>query len=185
MYIIGIVGFALFFLGDLNDLRSIHKLFKASFYAGCLFLVISTALLLINSRTALPWAVRVPFMLLAALFLFLTMISLFGSFSVEDGYEHPGEKRPVYTKKLYALSRHPGIPFLILFYACLIPAFGFPVKAVLLFALLDIALGIFEDMIVFPRMLSGYAAYKETTPCMIPNGKSIRACIEDFKGRTE
>ncbi len=185
MYIIGIAGFALFFLGDLNDLRPIHKIFKASFYAGCLFLVLSTAMLLIKSHTGLPLLIRVPFMLLAALFLFLTMMSLFGSFSVEDGYEHQGEKRPVYTKKLYALSRHPGIPFLILFYACLIPSFGFPAAAVLIFALLDIALGIFEDLVVFPRVLSGYDLYKETTPCMIPNGNSIRACIEDFKGRNE
>lgn len=184
MYIIGIAGFALFFLGDLNDLRSIHKLLKASFYAGCLFVVISTILLLLRSDASLPFYVRIPFMVLAALFLFLTMMALFGSFSVEDGYDRPGEKRPVYTKKLYALSRHPGILFVILFYACLVPAFGIPVKAVLIFALLDIALGLFEDRIVFPQMLSGYDTYKETTPCMIPNGKSIRACIDDFKGRT-
>ena len=95
----------------------------------------------------------------------------------EASYARPGEKRPACTTGVYALCRHPGVLWFAGLFACLWLAAGLPLQDAAVYTILNVLLVWFEDRCVFPDLLEGYEAYRASTPFLIPNGKSIRACI--------
>lgn len=174
-------AYLLLLLGDISDLSGKCKYLKFSFFAGLLLLSGTTIFYILTGTPTLPLPVRAAAIIFSVCFLILTVLSLFGSFPVNEGYGRAGEKRPVYDRKLYALSRHPGVLFLVLFYFSLIPAFGIPLAFPILASILDLALALFEDKVVFPAVLTGYSEYRKSTPFLIPTKKSLRNCFRDFR----
>ncbi len=182
MFWVGIIAFALFVLSDLNDMLDFGKAFKISFWIGSALLLISVIYQCLNGSVHTSVTGVVFAAVFAVVFLILMLYSLFGSFSVEEGYLSPGTKRSVYTKKMYALCRHPGVLWFAFLMACLY-FMGLSLTAAVTYTVLNIALAAFEDIVVFPAILSGYEEYRHRTRFLIPDIGGIRACINDFKGK--
>lgn len=174
--LLGIIAFFLFFLHDWNDWKGKENTLPIWFPAGVLCLVVGTFLLSHTGEAPFSGWVRVLFLALGLLFLCLIIYTLFFALPATASYAKPGEERPVETRGVYALCRHPGVLWFIGLFLCLWAAAGVPLFAVFFFSGLNILLVAFEDCWVFPQKLQGYQNYKRSTPFLLPNGKSVRAC---------
>ena len=61
-------------------------------------------------------------------------------------------------------------------YGCLWVAAGLPLWEAAVYSGLNVLLVLFEDRCVFPARLEGYREYQRTTPFLLPDRRSIRAC---------
>lgn len=178
MFFAGCLSFALFFLSDMNDLRFHKRELFWLFPLGFLLLTVSIVFLCIdNSAPELSLIWRIMFWVLFAAFLALEIYSLFFALPASESYASPGFKRPVCSSGVYALCRHPGVLWFFGAMVCLYFAAGLPLYAAMVFTLLDVALVIYEDYIVFPAVLSGYDEYRRKTPFLVPTPKSIGRCF--------
>ena len=177
-YLLGLCAFALFFISDYNDWRLGQQRWKLCFPLGGLLLAVGTLLQCRLKVSVLTDGGRILGFLLGALFLFLLIYTLFFALPVEASYARPGEKRSVCTTGVYALCRHPGVLWFAGLYVCLWAAAGLPLRNAVTYCLLNVLLVLFEDRCVFPDKLEGYVTYRTTTPFLIPNRKSIRACMK-------
>lgn len=187
MYAIAVAAFVLLWLGDLNDYKLKKQILKVCFPAGVLLLAAAAVLLCIRGNGAADHSVviRIIAGIIGAFSLWAEIYSLFFSFDSRDAYGPETDKAVmVYTRRMYALCRHPGVLFFIILFACLHLAAGADLAGAVLLCVLNVLLIIYEDCIVFPQMLGGYAEYKQEVPFLIPNRNSIRRCIEDFKENT-
>ena len=174
--LLGLCAFLLFFLSDYNDWRLARPELKACFPLGGVLLAVGTVL---EARQGVPLAagwLRGLFFALAAVFLALLVYTLFFALPVEASYAHPGGKRPACTTGVYALCRHPGVLWFVGLYGCLWVAAGLPLWEAAVYSGLNVLLVLFEDRCVFPARLEGYREYQRTTPFLLPDRRSIRAC---------
>ena len=183
MFFLGISAFILFFISDINDAWLHSKLLKPAFFLGAIFLTIAVAVLSANGVTTLNLVIRVLFGILGVVFFSLLIYSLFIAIPAVNSYTKPGLKRPVYTQGVYALCRHPGVLWFTGLCFCLYAVFGFPLYAATTYSVFNGVLVLFEDKVVFPKVLSGYSEYSRTTPFLIPNCKSISSCISYYRGQ--
>ena len=175
-YLLGLCAFALFFLSDWNDWKWKRRELRPCFPLGGVLLSVGT-FLEVRRRTPLVsgW-LRGLCVLLAAAFLVLLIYTLFFALPAEASYGRPGERRPACTTGVYALCRHPGVLWFARLYVCLWAAFGLPLWEAASLSGWNVLLVWFEDRCVFPAVLEGYGDYQRTTPCLLPNRRSIRAC---------
>ena len=180
--VLGVFAFALFFANDYNDWKWARRELKACFPTGGLLLAAAT-ILGISQGTAPPhtW-VTVFLAVLAGTFLVLLAYTLFFALPTEASYSRPGEERPVVATGVYALCRHPGVLWFIALYLCLWGCTGLSLWETALYSGLNVLLVIFEDRCVFPGRLAGYAEYCSTTPFLLPNRQSLRACRQTLRG---
>jgi protein-S-isoprenylcysteine O-methyltransferase Ste14 len=173
---IGASAFALFIIYDINGAKKNLPVLKPLFGIGLALLTISTAAVLYLSRgrayTATPL-----FLAAAALFLALTIYSLFFALPFKSTYADG--RPPLCTTGMYALCRHPGVLWLSLMYAALYGALpcGLTLSSGLIFSALDILYALFQDVWTFPRIFEGYGEYRRTTPFLIPDPASVRRAI--------
>lgn len=174
--LLGALGFAAFALKEIADydpelLKKVSK--NSVLRSGALYYVGGIALIAVGTAVQLKAIRSVEFCIAAAVFLALQLYALFGCFPSKNAYGS-GEKQVVYDKGIYALCRHPGLLFFAGMYICLCLGTELPWYCAALYTALDLALVIFEDVAVFPRTLDGYEKYRNSTPFLIPNGKSIK-----------
>ena len=177
-YLLGLCGFALFFLSDYNDWRLHWAPLKVCFPVGGGLLAASTIWEICRREPLVSGWLRGSILALAAGWFLLLIYTLFFALPVKEAYACPGEKRRVCTTGVYALCRHPGVLWFAGVYVCLWGAEGIPLGLVLLLNALNVGLVWFEDRCVFPDVLEGYDTYQRETPFLIPTGKSIRACVK-------
>ncbi len=178
MFLVGCAGFALFFLGDYNDLRLRKRALALCFPAGCALLTVSAAALALRHPSPLPWAAaRAAAWALTAVFLALEVYTLFFAIPAGASYAAPGKKRPVCRAGVYALCRHPGVLWFGAAFFFLWLAAGLPLGAALVWTALDVLLVIYEDAAVFPALMDGYDDYRASTPFLIPTCASLRRCF--------
>ena len=174
--LLGLCAFLLFFLSDYNDWRLARPELKVCFPLGGVLLAVGTVL---EARQGVPlvagWLQGL-FFVLVAVFLSLLVYTLFFALPVEASYAHPGGKRPACTTGVYALCRHPGVLWFAGLYGCLWVAAGLPLWEAAVYSGLNVLLVLFEDRCVFPARLEGYREYQRTTPFLLPDRRSIRAC---------
>lgn len=175
--LLGCLSFCLFFLGDWNDWKWSLPGLRCCFPIGILLLTVATAHLAEPGKTFLPIGIKAVFYLLGAGFLGLLIYTLFFALPAKEAYAQQGDRRQTLTNGIYALCRHPGVLWFTGLYLCLW-AVGVPLSAVLLYCGLDLLLVVFEDFFVFPARLAGYDAYRQTTPFLLPNRGSLRACLK-------
>ena len=177
----GAFAFVCFILSDYGKLRRRSKYWNLLFWFGALLLILAAAALT-------PWreiALRISehpvalWILIAAAagFLALLIHTLFFALPFQRNYTGVADHRhPLVDKGVFALCRHPGVLFFGLFFLCfylIVPVL--PVLlAFLIFTGLDILYVLWQDLYLFPKTISGYDRYKETTPFLLPNKKSIR-----------
>ncbi len=113
----------------------------------------------------------------------LLIYSLFINLPFRKTYITTGVGDNLITTGLYALVRHPGVPWFILFMLSLIlvSRSSLLLIAAPIFILLDIVLVIVQDKFFFVRMFDGYDSYQRKTPMLVPNRQSISAFINSLK----
>ena len=186
--IFGTIAFILFVIYDLEQAGAtshrFHKITKFLFTIGSLMLVGATVHLLWKSNLFVTaWTGSVIFSLFfAAAFLVLLIYTLFFALPFEETYVAQ-EAHKTYDKKMYALCRHPGVLWFAGFYICLWLAFGTKPLLVMAicFSLLNFCYVILQDLYTFPKVFSDYTDYKKRVPFLIPNGKSMKRCMDTFK----
>lgn len=179
---LGICAFALFFLSDYNDWHMKRKVLRVCFPLGAVLLAGGTLLRCGIGDIFVDGWLRVVVLAAALAFFLLLFYTLFFAIPREASYARPGEKRSVCTTGVYALCRHPGVLWFMGGYACLSAAAGLPAVDSAIYSALNVLLVYVEDRIVFPKLMDGYGAYQASTPFLIPNGRSIRAC---FRGKKD
>ncbi len=183
--LLGCAGFVLFFLYDVLQTLTPFRGSGALFFLGLALLLAGTGGLIARSLQAGP-SVAAPralaALLLAGVFLFLLLHSLFFSLPRETYHKAPGHALRLVDTGLYALCRHPGVLFFCGLYAALWLAFGgkLLLLAALCYSLLNLLYGLMQDRWSFPRQFAGYHEYRARTPFLIPNRKSLRACLRSW-----
>lgn len=182
MFLLGCLAFALFALSDLNDLRLHRRSLLFCFPSGAALLSVSLAFQL-NRTGALVSAAggRVLFWLLFAIFMALLLHALFFTFPVSAAYDSPGAVRPVCRRGQYALCRHPGVLWFSCAACCLWAGAGLPLLSAASYILLDILLAAFEDLVVFPVLLTGYDSYRRDTPFLFPTLRSMESALKSMR----
>ena len=180
LWLLGVAAFFLFFVYDACERRPHRTWMSFLFPAGCLlFLVAVIGQLAPFSPSLPPPGVRLLFGLLGMGAFFLLIKALFFSFPKEEGYTHTGEKRPVFTGGPYRFCRPPGVWGMALLLYCLGPSMGLPLWTAALYSMLNLFLALFEDRMIFPRVLTGYEAYRRTTPFLFPKWREL--CVSRKK----
>ena len=108
--------------------------------------------------------------------------TLFFALPFEETYVAQ-EAHKTYDKKMYALCRHPGVLWFAGFYICLWLAFGTKPLLVMAiwFSLLNFCCIVLQDKYSYPKVFSDYGDYQKRVPFLIPNGKSLKRCLDTFK----
>lgn len=184
-YLVGCAGFVLFYLYDVLQIKAPTRVSAKLFFIGLALLLFGTGGLIVEALGAgsnLLCARGIGALILATLFLFLLLHSLFFSLSKETYQESQDAPPPLVDTGLYALCRHPGVLFFMGLYICLWLAFGgdLLLLAAWSYSLLNLLYGLMQDLWSFPRQFAGYDGYRRRTPFLIPNAKSVRACVRTW-----
>jgi protein-S-isoprenylcysteine O-methyltransferase Ste14 len=177
---IGTIGFIVIHLFDIVSLKRIPgaKLFTWVLGSGLLAYAL-TMVCLQSDKLPLPvWSTWLGWVLLS-ISLFLLIYSLFINLPFRKTYVTTGVGNKLITTGLYALVRHPGVHWFILFVLSLIlvSKSSLLLIAAPIWIFLDILLVLIEDKFVFTRIFDGYESYRKQTPMLLPNRKSISACV--------
>lgn len=175
---LGIGGFLLYLLYDINSFKWQSQLLHTAFALGTLLVGAATVLDLWGAWRLGAFSGPGDAMLLlaAAACLAALVYSLFFALPFQETYREQETGRRVYDGGAYALCRHPGILCFFGLYLCLGLA-ALPGKLLahgMAFSLLDLAYAGFQDRITFPRTFCDYEAYRQKAPFLIPTGESIR-----------
>ena len=181
---IGALGFLVIHLFDIVSLKRISGVKPFTWILGSGLFVYalinvcfqSDKLLLPGWTTWLGWG-------LLSVSLLLLIYSLFINLPFRKTYIANGVGDKLITTGLYALVRHPGVHWFILFMLSLIlvsKSSMLPIAS-LIWILLDIVLVVVQDKFIFGRMFDGYASYRKETPMLVPNRRSINAFINSLK----
>lgn len=177
----GITGFAFILLLDWADCRGLGALRAVSLAVAAAALAAATAMLVSSPpRLGSPLAVRLAGWLLAAVFAFLLVVSLFVEVSMAGA---PNGKRRLRTTGTYALVRHPGAIWLLFLHLSLAFATdsGPLLVAVPFWTGANLILVGLEDRVFFPRLFGGpYLEYRRAVPFVVPSRASIGNCLATF-----
>ena len=177
---IGAIGFTVIHLFDIVSLKRIPKAKPVTWALGSGLLIYSLVMIcLAPDKLLLPsWLTWLGWGALGVS-LSLLVYSLFIKLPFQKTYVATGVGDKLVTTGVYALVRHPGVLWSTLFMLSLIPVSrsSLLLIAAPIFILLDILLVVIQDKFYFGQMFSGYDRYRKETPMLIPNRKSIIACI--------
>lgn len=178
--IIGILAYLLFYIYDINEIKKIDTRLKGTFYLGIILQIIGTAGIIADNLRYLRLS---PLGVTIGLTGFIFLIySLFFALPFKETYIGTSEKRKVYNRGIYAMSRHPGVLFYIIFYLglALLQPTTYIIGTYTIWCLLNIGYIIFQDLWTFPRTFEDYKEYRRTTPFLIPTIKSIKSSIDNI-----
>lgn len=178
----GTVGFLCYYFYDFNSIKNPQGIGRYFFGIGSLCVGISLIYEIYTQHSSMNthnlWFYV--FLCLGILCFGLLIYTLFFCFDAQETYIHVNQKRMAYTKGMYALCRHPGVIWFVLGFFCLYAMM--PTTHVLLYVSLmsiyNIIYIIIQDIYIFPETFYNYQEYKQQTPFLIPNIKSIKQCIQ-------
>lgn len=180
VFLLGTVGFILYFIYDINSVTFHHKVLHLFFALGSLLLVISTVWKVIASWTECGFGVRIVCIAGAVVFGVLLIYTLFFAIPFEETYRQDDHERLAYTKGVYALCRHPGVLMFAGLYLCLWGMTGNRLAGVYFVCMIlwNVAYIILQDLWSFPKTFSNYREYQKETPFLIPTPKSVGKCLK-------
>lgn len=182
--VIGCLGFLVIYLFDVVSLKKLPGTKPFVWVLGSGLTVYALAMVCLRSdKLPLPlWLTWLGWALLAISILLL-IYSLFITLPFRKTYVTNGVGDKLVTTGMYALVRHPGVHWFILFMLSLIlvSRSSLLLVAAPIFILLDIALVIVQDKFFFGRMFDGYGNYRRETPMLVPNRRSINAFIHSLR----
>ena len=175
---LGIAGFVLYILYDINSITLRSRLLHAAFAVGTLLVATATVLdILVAWRLGAFSGAADTALIAAAVVCFGALVySLFFALPFQATYGAGSAGRHVCSRGIYGLCRHPGIlcffgMFLFLGIAAL-P--GRLLVNGIVFSLLDLAYAWFQDRVTFPKTFCDYEDYQKKVPFLIPTGDCIR-----------
>lgn len=121
--------------------------------------------------------------ILLSISLILLIYSLFINLPFRKTYIATGVGDKLIRTGLYTLVRHPGVIWLslVLLSLILVSKSSLLLIAAPIFIVLDIVLVVMQDKFFFGRMFDGYKSYRQETPMLLPNRRSINAFIDSLK----
>lgn len=176
--LLGITGFILCFLYDINSFTLRSRVLHSTFGIGTALIAVATVLDLRTAWKADAFSGFPDLLLLllgAACFAAL-IYCLFFALPFHETYAEQTGGRCVYDRGVYALCRHPGI-------LCFFGMFLFAGIAALpgpllmhgcVFSLLNLVYALFQDRITFPKTFFDYHTYRKRVPFLIPTRDSTR-----------
>ena len=177
--LLGILGFALFLLYDVNSFTWRSRLLHKAFALGAVLLAGATALDLAAALRMGAFSGLKDLILLVAgaLCLAALVYCLFFALPFAETYQDTDGPPAVCDRGVYALCRHPGVLCMLgmyLFWGLgALPATM--LRNGLIFSGLNTVYVCFQDRMTFPRTFPDYPDYQKNVPFLIPTGASIRA----------
>ena len=181
---IGILGFLIIHLFDINSLKRIPGAKPCTWSLGSGLVVYSLTMICLSpDKLLLPaWSTWLGWGLLS-ISLFLLVYSMFINLPFRKTYVATGVSNDLVTTGLYALVRHPWVHgfTLVLLSLVLVSRSSLLLIASPIWIFLDILLVVLQDKLVFGRMFDGYDAYRQETPMLLPNRRSVNAFISSLR----
>lgn len=186
--ILGTAGFVLYFVYDINSVLSKNVCLQKFFAWGSILVVASVV-----AEFCSVWGqghrsveAVIGFGIGALFFLGLLIYTLFFALPFEETYCEENKLRAAYTEGVYGLCRHPGVLWFAGAFLCMWGMLG-GWRPGIYFGLMifwNYLYIIFQDLWTFPRTFFNYREYQQSTPFLIPNGKSIRVCMKSIRKRS-
>lgn len=186
-FILGTLGFLMYFIYDINSIIWKSSILQRFFATGSIFVtgsvVWAVGSALNDGMMKLP--VTVVLGVGALVFLILLIYTLFFALPFEETYLEESRERLAYTEGIYSLCRHPGVLWFAGVYLCLWGVSGELSQGIYFISMIfwNYLYIIFQDLWTFPKTFTNYDEYKKRTPFLIPNGRSIQACLVWCKKR--
>ena len=177
--LLGMLGFLLFFLYDVNSFTWRSRLLHKSFALGVTLLAAATVLDLATALRMGAFSGLKDLILLVAgaLCLAALVYCLFFALPFAETYQDTDGPPAVCDRGVYALCRHPGVLCMLgmyLFWGLgALPATM--LRNGLIFSGLNTVYVCFQDRMTFPGTFPDYPDYQKNVPFLIPTGASIRA----------
>ena len=177
--LLGMLGFLLFFLYDVNSFAWRSRLLHKSFALGVTLLAAATVLDLAAALRMGAFSGLKDLILLVAgaLCLAALVYCLFFALPFAETYQDTDGPPAVCDRGVYALCRHPGVLCMLgmyLFWGLgALPATM--LRNGLIFSGFNTVYVCFQDRMTFPRTFPDYPDYQKNVPFLIPTGASIRA----------
>ena len=186
--ILGTAGFVLYFVYDINSVLSKNVCLQKFFAWGCILVVASVVAEFCSAWGQGHRSVEavIGFGIGALFFLGLLIYTLFFALPFEETYCEENKLRAAYTEGVYGLCRHPGVLWFAGAFLCMWGMLG-GWRPGIYFGLMifwNYLYIIFQDLWTFPRTFFNYREYQQSTPFLIPNGKSIRVCMKSIRKRS-
>ena len=180
-FILGTVGFLLYFVYDVNSITWKNSVLQRFFAFGSACVAISAIWELwenLRGGIAHP-AVCAVFGAGSIGFLGLLIYTLFFALPFEETYLEINQKRMVYTEGVYCLCRHPGVLWFAGAYLCFWGMTGNLSRGIYFISMIlwDCLYIVLQDVWIFPATFTNYDAYKRSTPFLFPDRKSLKAFL--------
>ena len=172
---IGILGFVLLLMFDLCSLCKKNHLKYLFGVSGFLLIAVSSILIVVDfsSYLEINGIYRIASLVIALISFLLLVYSVF----IEVGrktYKLKNEHALV-TNGTYALTRHPGVLWMLLLY--IFGAIFFQnllaIYAALIWTFVNIVYVTIQERFIFNKIFDNYDKYRESTPMLLPNYNSI------------
>ena len=181
---IGAFGFLIIHLFDIVSLKRIPGAKPGIWILGSGLLVYALMMACLRSdKLLLPmWSAWLGWGLLFVSFSLL-VYSLFINLPFRKTYVATGVSSKLIKTGLYALVRHPWVYCftLLLLSLILVSRSSLLLIASPIWILLYILLVVIQDKFLFGRMFDGYDTYRQETPMLLPNRRSISAFVNSLK----
>jgi len=171
------------------DLAALKKSRVFKFVLGgvpiILFIIALIGVCTYASRFHLPeWTLYLGYFLLL-LASYLMYLSLIREIHPQEAYLSESHGKQLVKTGTYALVRHPGVLWFILFLLALllISRSRLLLLAAPIWISMDILYILIQDKFYFPQMFPGYEQYRKETPLLIPTRKSLRRFLNTMAGK--
>lgn len=179
MVILGVIGFGILFLSDLSGLHKKSTLQKLFAITGTLIIFSSSIhILYYTSR----FTSNIPVLILSGTLTITFLILLIYSVVYEVGVKNKEGK--LVTTGTYAICRHPGVIWFLLYYVFGSIVFGSTeiLVAGIIWSVANIIYVILQEKLVFNKIFDGYENYVKITPMLLPNRNSIKRFNNTLNG---
>ncbi|MFC1925752.1 methyltransferase family protein [Chloroflexota bacterium] len=177
---IGIFGFLAAFFFDMVSLRSIPRAKPVIWIIAVALIVFAHLMVCVKSeRLEFPiWLSGIGWALLPV-FIFLFLYSLFVNLPFRQTYVASGIGNELIRTGTYALVRHPGVLWYAFFLISLILVSESKLLLIAspIWLVMDTLHVIIQDKFLFSKMFEDYDDYRQETPMLIPNMRSMGHCL--------
>ena len=173
MYLtVGILGYIALSLADIISFSRNNAVQRSISSVGYLSIALSVIGAMAGASPAqLPQGLRSALIPAAVLWFSMTAYSVFLELPLYGSGTAGGNGKPrVVDRGTYGIVRHPGVVWFTFGMISLIALYEigpFTVTAVVLI-LMDLILATVQDLVIFPRTIDGYDAYRREVPFIIP-----------------
>lgn len=180
LIILGVIGFV-FMLG--SDLCALYNHNKGKYFLaffGVLFIFVSSIVILFDGNT---YAISNVWRFASGFFTLVFFSLLFYSVVIEVNKKRD-EKEKLLTTGTYALSRHPGVLWFMLYYVfgSILFASTEILIAGLIWSFVNVIYVLLQEKLIFHKLFKNYGMYVKTTPMLLPTSNSFKKCITTLNG---